>query len=191
MANEELNEEIPSAAEDPQPGDPQATESTAEDATESSSEAGEPSIESLQQQLADADKRVLQAEAEKENFRKRIKADFEMQLRFAALPLLQDILQVRDNLKRALEAAGQNESLREGVAMVAKQLDDNLAKHHCKPIPAVGEIFDPNYHEAIQQAPSDEYAAGVVSMEVTTGYQLHERVVRPSQVIVSTGPANS
>ena len=191
MANEELNEEIQSSAEDPQTGDSQAAETTAEDATESSSAAGEPSIESLQQQLADADKRVLQAEAEKENFRKRIKADFETQLRFAALPLLQDILQVRDNLKRALEAAGDNESLREGVAMVAKQLDDNLAKHHCKPIPAVGEIFDPNYHEAIQQAPSDEYAAGVVSMEVTTGYQLHERVVRPSQVIVSTGPANS
>lgn len=181
MANEELNEEIQSQADD----------SPADEAADATAGSIEPTIESLQQQLAEADKRVLQAEAEKENFRKRIKTDYETQLRFAALPLLQDMLQVRDNLQRALGAAGDNQSLRDGVAMVAKQLDDNLAKHHCKPIPAVGEIFDPNYHEAIQQAPSDEFAAGVVSMEVTTGYQLHERVVRPSQVIVSTGPANS
>ncbi len=186
MANEELNENVQSQAAEPDAGD--AAEDTAGDAA---TETSEPTIESLQQQLADADKRVLQAEAEKENFRKRIKADYETQLRFAALPLLQDMLQVRDNLQRALVAAGDSESLRDGVAMVAKQLDDNLAKHHCKPIPAVGEIFDPNYHEAIQQAPSDEFPAGVVSLEVTAGYQLHERVVRPSQVIVSTGPANS
>ncbi len=154
-------------------------------------EATESTVESLQQQLAEADKRVLRAEAEKENFRKRIKTDYESQLKFAALPLLQDMLQVRDNLMRALNAAGESgesAGLREGVAMVAKQLNDTLAKHHCTLIPAVGEVFDPNYHEAIQQAPSNEFAAGIVSMEVTSGYQMHDRVVRPSQVIVSTGP---
>lgn len=184
---------------EPNPGAAAATENPQDnpqggrpgEQTEETAGQSEPTVESLKQQLAEADKRVLQAEAEKENFRKRIKADYETQLRYAAIPLIQDILEVRDNLQRALDAAGDNQSLREGVAMVAKQLDDSLAKHHCRPIPAVGEVFDPNYHEAIQQTPSDQYAAGVVAMEVQTGYQLHERVVRPSQVIVSTGPANS
>ena len=72
--------------------------------------------------------------------------------------------------------------------MVAKQLDDTLAKYSVREIPAEGELFDPNFHEAISQMPSEEHAAGTVAHVAATGFQMHERVVRPSQVIVSTGP---
>lgn len=155
-------------------------------------DSSEQRIESLEADLEEANRRVLMAQADVENFRKRMRRDYEEQIRYAAVPLIRDVLEVRDNLQRALEAAQSNEEaagLREGVAIVAKQLEEVLKKHHCRPIPAEGELFDPNFHEAITQMPSDSHAAGTVVHEATRGYQLYERVVRPSQVIVSTGPA--
>ena len=74
--------------------------------------------------------------------------------------------------------------------MVAKQLDDALGKHGVREIPAEGELFDPNYHEAISQMPSDQ-PEGTVAHVAVTGFQMHDRVVRPSQVVVSAGPAES
>ncbi|WP_164100636.1 nucleotide exchange factor GrpE [Candidatus Laterigemmans baculatus] len=156
----------------------------------------EQQIESLQVDLEEANRRLLMAQADVENFRKRMRRDYEEQIRYAAVPLIRDMLEVRDNLQRAFDSAQSGEQsseqsagLREGVAIVAKQFDEVLGKHHCRPIPAEGELFDPNYHEAISQMPSDAHPAGTVMHEATRGYQLHERVVRPSQVIVSTGPA--
>ncbi|TWT54996.1 heat shock protein GrpE [Rubripirellula amarantea] len=149
-------------------------------------------MERLRQSADSADKRVLQAQAEAENFRKRMRRDMEDQLKYAAVPMVTDILQVRDNLNRAIEAAGDSDAiagLRDGVAMVAKQLDDALAKHGVREIPAAGELFDPNFHEAIQQMPSDA-PEGTVAHVAATGFQMHERVIRPAQVIVSTGPAS-
>ncbi|XZE52693.1 nucleotide exchange factor GrpE [Planctomycetaceae bacterium SH139] len=148
--------------------------------------------ERLEQELADANRRLLLAHADVDNTRKRLRRDFEDQLRYANMPLIRDTLTVLDNLQRALAAAQGNEAasgLIEGVAMVAKQLEETLTKHNCKPIPAEGELFDPNYHEAITQIPSEQHPAGVIAQVAVPGYQLHERVVRPSQVIVSTGPA--
>ena len=72
--------------------------------------------------------------------------------------------------------------------MVAKQLDDVFGKHGIVEIPAEGEEFDPNVHEAISQMPSEEHASGQIAHVATPGFKLHERVVRPSQVVVSTGP---
>ena len=138
-----------------------------------------------------ADKRVLMAQAEAENFRKRMRRDVEDQLRFASLPLVVDILEVRDNLLRALatsENASDSTGLRDGVAMVAKQLDDALAKYSIQEIPAAGEVFDPNSHEAISQMPSDLVSAGSVMHVAQSGFRMHDRVVRPSQVVVSSGP---
>lgn len=150
-------------------------------------------MERLRTEAAEADKRVLMAQAEAENFRKRMRRDFENQIKFSSMPLVTDILLVRDNLVRALEAAESSEDgsgLKEGVAMVAKQLDDTLGKHSIKEIPAEGELFDPNFHEAISQIPS-EHPSGTIAHVAVTGFQMHDRVVRPSQVVVSTGPAES
>ena len=147
-------------------------------------------MERLRHAASEADKRVLIAQAEAENFRKRMRRDFEDQLTYASMPMVGDLLEVRDNLVRALEAAEQSSEasgLTEGVAMVAKQLDDTLAKYGVKEIPAEGEVFDPNYHEAISQMPSDQ-PEGMVAHVALTGFQMHDRVVRPSQVVVSTGP---
>lgn len=138
-----------------------------------------------------ADRRVLQAQAEAENFRKRMRRDMDEQLKFAAVPLVSDLLQVRDNLNRAVEASGTEaggEGLRGGVEVVIKLFDDTMAKHGIREIPAEGELFDPNLHEALSQMPSDTVAAGMVAMVAQAGFQMHERVIRPTQVIVSVGP---
>ena len=148
-------------------------------------------MERLRLAAAEADKRVLQAQAEAENFRKRMRRDFEDQVKFASTDLIVDLLQVRDNLNRAIDAAQSGEQgsgLLEGVAMVIKQMDDVLGKHGVVEIPAEGEVFDPNVHEAISQIPSD-VESGKVAHVAVSGFKLHDRVIRPSQVVVSTGPA--
>ncbi len=147
----------------------------------------------LRSEVVAADKRVLQAQAEAENFRKRMRRDYEDQLKFAAMPLVSDILEVRDNLHRAVEAAATNagdapaSGLREGVAMVVKQLDDTLAKYGVEQIPAEGEEFDPHNHQAISQMPHPEIESGKVAHVAGTGFRMHDRVIRPAQVVVSTG----
>ncbi len=160
------------------------------------SDSPEELIVELEQQLADHKKRELMAQAELENFRKRMIRDSEQQLRYASLPLIRDVLEVVDNLARATEAAksagdAQSNSLLQGVVMVNQQLMNALAKYQCVPIEALGKEFDPNFHEAISQAPSTEFASGEVMYEATKGYRMYDRVVRPAQVIVSTGSPES
>lgn len=177
-------------------------EQTHEDhASAQESEAAQPSepetrdeeMERLRGEVLIAEKKVLQAQAEAENFRKRMRRDLEDQLRFAALPLVEDILSVRDNLLRGLEAAetsADSAGLKEGVAMVAKQLDDALAKHSVEQISTEDATFDPNLHEAISQMPSEEHPSGSIMHVAQTGFKMHDRVIRPTQVVVSSGSSN-
>ena len=148
-------------------------------------------VTSLRVELAAAEDRVLRSRAELENYRKRASRQMEDERRYANLPLMRDLLPVMDNLDRAIEAAEKNQdasSLLEGVKMVAQQFEGVLQQHHCLEIGALGEPFDPHLHEAILQQPSDEHAPGTVTMVTQTGFQLHDRVVRPSQVIVASQP---
>ena len=160
------------------------------DAVESESGADETTT-ILLDKLKVAEAEVLRSRAEMENYRKRMQRDSDQQLKFANVPIVRDLLDVIDNLNRAIEAARGDETntkaLIDGVQMVSQQFNDALAKHGCKPIQAVGTTFDPNIHQAIAQMPSQEVPAGTVAMEVAVGYMLHDRVIRPAQVIVSTG----
>ncbi len=147
--------------------------------------------ERRQLELLDANNRALRAQADLENYRKRVQREQQQESRYALMPLLRDLLPVLDNIQRAIEAAEKNERtepLLEGFKLVAQQLQSILLQHDCQPIVAMGETFDPNLHEAVSQTTSDEFEVGKIVMEVAVGYQLHDRVVRPSQVIVSTGP---
>ena len=142
-------------------------------------------------QLQQAQERVLRVQAELENFRKRARRDMEEQRRYASLGLLRDLLPVVDNFDRAIDALGSNDQsteLLEGVKMVSAQLRTVLEQHNCQPINAEGEPFDPSFHEAIAQEPSDEHPQGTVIRVPQIGYRVHERVIRPSHVVVSSGP---
>ncbi|NIL99053.1 MAG: nucleotide exchange factor GrpE [Planctomycetales bacterium] len=145
----------------------------------------------LRKELEEANDRALRARAELDNFRKRTQRELESERLYAAMPLLRELLPVTDNIRRAIEAAQQSPdatSLLEGFQMVAQQIQNVLAQHGCQPIPVeTGETFDPNVHEAVSQLPSDQVDAGQVIEVTQVGYQLHDRVIRPSQVVVSSG----
>lgn len=146
----------------------------------------------LQTALAQRDQfqdQCLRAQAELDNFRKRTQREAQQSRLFQSLPLVRDLLPGFDNLERAIAAAESSASLDElleGVRMVAQQFGEVLQRHSVQPIPALGEPFDPNLHEAVQQAPSADHPAMTVLNEIERGYQLHDRVIRPSKVIVST-----
>lgn len=149
-------------------------------------------LEALQKDVAAAHDRELRAHAELENFRKRMYRQMDDERKYAASPLACDLLPVVDNLERAIQAAsntGNPAGLLEGVRLVAQQFQRVLETHHCQRISAKGQLFDPGLHQAIGQQPSDQQPAGVVLEEAQVGYQLHDRVIRPSLVLVSSGPA--
>ena len=147
-------------------------------------------VSQLREQLADAEKRVLMAHADLDNFRRRNLRETQDQIKYAPGKLMTEVLEAIDNLGRAVESYEKDKNgdgLNDGVKMVAAQIGTMLEKHGCKKIEAVGTAYDPNLHQALQMQPSEEYEANTVMMDLRSGFQLHDRVLRPSQVFVSTG----
>lgn len=183
--NADDDEDVVSDADQPEGADP--------------SNAGDAEVsvdENVKTLLAERDKYLELArrtQAEFENYQKRIRRDWETERKFAAQPVVSDLLPVLDNLERAMQSAPADESAQqftEGVRLVHKQWIDVLAKHGVEPIPTVGEPFDPNQHEAIMQQPSDEYPPMTVLVATRSGYRFHDRILRPAQVIVSSATAH-
>jgi molecular chaperone GrpE len=142
-------------------------------------------------ELAAANDRYLRLQAEMQNLRNRTSREIADERKYAALPVLRELLPVLDNIGRAIEAAekaGEAENLLAGFRLVRQQLETILTRHECEPISPEGELFDPHFHQAILQQPSADVPANHVMMVTQTGYKLHDRVVRPAQVIVSSGP---
>ena len=134
----------------------------------------------------------LRAQAELQNYRKRVQKEADDLRLYQSLPLGRDLLPALDNLHRALAAAEATKNidqLLEGIRMVAKQIEAALSRHQIVPIEATGKPFDPNYHQAIQHMPSDEHPPMTVMHEVERGFTLQDRVVRPASVIVAQAPA--
>ena len=165
-------------------------------------------VADLEQQVREANDRALRSHAELENYRKRSQRELADERKFAIVPFAKDLLSVVDNLERAMEAANKQidslarsernaaststdiTHLLDGVKMVATQLESILKQHGAVRIETVGTPFDPNFHQAISQEPSDEHPAGTITRAFQSGYTLHDRVIRPAQVFVSTGPAS-
>ena len=173
------------------------TEAMRQACAEDSAGSGQPT--DVEAELAAEKDRVLRLQAEMENLRSRTAREINDERRYAPLSIVRDLLPVVDNIDRAIEAANQqvevakptteSAKMLEGIQLVRQQLMTVLAQHHCQPIEAVGQPFDPQIHEAIMQQSSDEQPANHVLLQTQAGYQLHDRVVRASQVIISTGPA--
>lgn len=141
--------------------------------------------------LKEANEARLRALADLENFKKRAQREKEEVQRFGIERLLSDLIPVLDNFDRAIEhaeASNDVASFAEGVAMIRRVFEETLARHGVKGFSAVGEPFDPRFHEAIQQVESREHPANVVVQEVVRGYLLHDRLIRPAMVTVSSGP---
>jgi molecular chaperone GrpE len=132
------------------------------------------------------------ARADFENYQKRSSRDLAVERRYAQTPLAGDLLPALDNLDRAVAAAqkaGEKGPLVQGVAMVQSQLLDVLRRHGVTRIDAQGKAFDPNLHQAVLQQPSGDVPPGTVVQVLEPGYLIHDRVLRPARVAVSTAPA--
>jgi molecular chaperone GrpE len=126
--------------------------------------------------------------AEFENYRKRVQRDSETLVLRAGEGVIESLLPVVDNLRRALEPAERHEEgrLLKGVELVAGQLRSLLEGHGLDEVPAApGLPFDPNVHEAVAAQESDEYSEGMISAVLEPGYLLHGRLLRPARVIVA------
>lgn len=146
--------------------------------------------EALQEERDSLKDQVLRTRAEFDNYRKRLAREAEQNKKMATEDLVRDLLPILDNLELALEHGSENaEGLREGVQMICNQLYEALRRHGLETIESKGVRFDPNVHEALMQAPSDEVPESHVLQTFQKGYRLSDRVIRPAKVVVSQGTA--
>ena len=134
----------------------------------------------------------MRALAESENVRKRSERDRREAEQYGSTRLARDLLPVFDNLKRALDSAGDevrqsSAALIEGVELTLRELTTVMTKHGVKPIaPAIGEMFDPQLHQAMFEAALPGTKAGQIIQVMAEGFFLHDRLLRPAQVGVSS-----
>jgi molecular chaperone GrpE len=151
-------------------------------------EKKEPGIHELKA-LVEAEKdRALRLSAEFDNYKKRSAKETQDFKKFANETLLKQLLTVVDNLERAIDTTEENDDIKgllDGVKMTHKEMLRIFESFDVKPLVAEGEIFDPNFHQAVTQEESDSVAENTVLKELQKGYTLHGRLVRPSMVIVS------
>ena len=143
--------------------------------------------EAMQAKIDELEDRVKRQMAEFENFRKRTDKEKTMMFETGAKSVIEKILPVVDNFERGLATIpeeDENSGFASGMKMIYKQMMDELDKLGVKPIEAVGQEFDPNFHNAVMQVESEEYESGVVAQELLKGYMYHESVVRHSMVAV-------
>jgi molecular chaperone GrpE len=148
-------------------------------------------LSSLRREVAELRDKNLRLLAEAQNQQKRAERERQELRRFAEFELARDLLVLIDDLERTADAAraiAGGQAIADGVRIVSEHFQKLLRDHGIAPIEAVGRPFDPNFHEALLQQPSDEHPAGIVLQELARGYTMHERVLRPSRVAVSGGP---
>lgn len=153
-------------------------------------------VESLKQALAEAQakvddywQRVLRAEADQDNTRKRAARDVESAHKYALEKFVSDLLPVVDSLEMGLVAAIENaeaEKIREGMELTLKMLLDVLKKYGVEQLDPLGEPFDPQLHQAMSTQPTSEVPPNTVTAVMQKGYTLNERLVRPAMVMVAS-----
>jgi molecular chaperone GrpE len=167
---------------DPSAADPSAAERV-DDVAELQAQ-----LEKAQSEAQENYERFLRIAAELDNFRKRKEREVSDLRKFANQNLLRELLNVVDNLERAIGATQEGsitDSLLEGVDMTLKELLKIFEKAGVKPIEAIDQPFDPNLHEAVMQEAHENMPENTVIRELQKGYQIHDRLLRPAMVVVS------
>nr|WP_183773352.1 nucleotide exchange factor GrpE [Catenibacillus scindens] len=140
------------------------------------------------QQIEDLTDRLMRQMAEFDNFRKRTEKEKAQMFDSGASDILEKILPVIDDMERGLQALSDEEkenSFAKGMEMIYKKLMGILENAGVEPIDAAGKEFDPNFHNAVMQSPSEEYESGYVVSELQKGYMYKDKVLRHSMVIVA------
>ncbi|MCG3412512.1 nucleotide exchange factor GrpE [Staphylococcus massiliensis] len=145
-------------------------------------------IEQLKKEVDEKEDQFLRLRAEFENYKRRIQKENETLKKYQSQQVLTDILPTLDNLERALQIEGSDESfqsLKKGVQMVYDSLGKALEENGIEVIETTGHEFDPNVHQAVMQDDNSEYDSGIVTAELQKGYKLKERVLRAAMVKVN------
>ena len=174
-----------------------AATDTAPDTAPAAAAPPEDDIARLRQERDDLRDRYMRALADAENARKRAERDRREAEMYGGTRLARDLLDVHDNLRRALDAA--DESLRasapaffEGVEITLRDLLSAFSRHAITPIsPARGDSFDPQLHQAMFEAPVPGTTAGQIIEVMSEGFAIHDRLLRPARVGVSSMPATA
>ena len=148
-------------------------------------------LTSAQDELSMHREAMLRMQAEMVNLRNRLVRDLEKSRKLALEKIMKDLLQVRDSMERGLQVDTDSatvEALLEGQALTLKMLAKVMQDHDLQLIDPQGEKFDPDFHEAVTVMPSEEFADGSVMEVLQRGYKLHDRLVRPAMVVVSSKP---
>jgi molecular chaperone GrpE len=186
------HEDIPSQSEETAAGDSEA----AEEAVETEAPAPDRLAE-VETELAETKDRMLRAMAETENMRRRAARETEEARKYAITGFARELLEVSDNLGRALESvpdeargSDQVKPLVEGIELTQKTLATCFERYKIVKVdPAVGEKFDHNFHQAMFEAETDEQAPGSVVQVMQPGYKIADRLLRPAMVGVAKKPA--
>ena len=149
----------------------------------------------LEAEAAELKDQLLRALAENENLRRRSQRQREEAVRYAAAPLVRDLLAVADNLRRALDsvpagASAESETLKkllDGLELTVRELQSVFTRHHIVKIDPLGERLDPHLHEAMFEIPDTESPAGTIVQVFQSGYLLHDRLLRPARVALAKG----
>jgi len=156
-------------------------------------------ISELEAANADLKDRMMRALAEADNTRKRAVKDREDASKFAVTKFAREMLSVSDNLNRALSAVTEEQrnnsselkALYEGVDATERELVKAFKNHDIEKIEPLGQIFDPNFHEVMFEAPISGKAAGTIIQVIDAGYTIHGRLLRPAKVGVAKGDNGS
>jgi molecular chaperone GrpE len=134
---------------------------------------------------------ALRSQADFENYKKRSAREKEEAIKYANRSLLERLLPIVDNFELGLAAArdeGEQSPIFSGMNLVLKQVNDFLTDQGLKSIETAGQKFDPNLHEAIAHEPSDTVPENNIIRQTRRGYRFKDRLLRPSSVVVSSGP---
>lgn len=191
---------VAEAEQPPQPQDHPTSDVDLENADDMPTENAE-RIQELEEKLAAAKSeadakhdRMLRMAAELENYRKRSARELDDLKKFATENLLRELLSVVDNLERAIASVAvedrAEQPLVDGVCLTLAEIAKILENHHVRPVQAMGKPFDPAFHQAMCQEPSADHPPNTVIQEFQKGYLIHDRLLRPAMVVVSTAVPN-
>ena len=144
----------------------------------------------VKNELTEQKDKFVRLQAETDNFRKRLSREKEEFSQYANERLFKELLPIFDNFERALEDPSNDiKSLKEGLEMILKQFSSFLEKEKVEPIEAIGKKFDPMIHEVLTSEESSEHEENTIISQFVKGYTINNRVIRPSQVVISKKPS--
>ena len=207
MSHQEKNNETPeeAAAAADAAADMAAEAAEAEEQAEADAAGEDVQVEidaagKADAEIADLKDKLLRALADIENLRRRSQKEREDALKYASANFARDMLSVADNLRRAIESIPEEGDpdgaalvgFIEGIALTEKDLLSALERHKITKIEPMGEKFDPQFHEALFEIPTNDAASGTVMQVMETGYTIHDRLLRPAKVgIAKAAPADT